>query len=119
VGIIGLKQETVAGTNLADREYDTSPMLVGSNACIRWGGVDLPAKSFSFDVNNNIEDDDFRLCSMTLGDLVEKRREMTMSATIRPEDSTLWRTAMWGSPVATAPLGQSYKDDVEIEFESY
>lgn len=119
VGIIGLKQETVAGTNLADREYDTSPMIVGSNVCIRWGGVDLPAKSFSFDVNNNIEDDDFRLCSMTLGDLVEKRREMTMSATIRPEDSTLWRTAMWGSPVATAPLGQSYKDDVEIEFESY
>jgi hypothetical protein len=109
----------VTPTTLNNRTYDASPMIVGSNVCVRWGGVDLPAKSFSFDVNNNIEDDDFRLCSMTLGDLVEKRREVTMSVTIRPQDSALWKTAMWGSPTATAPLGQSFKDDVEIEFESY
>jgi hypothetical protein len=119
VGLIGLTQNTVTPTTLNNRTYDASPMIVGSNVCVRWGGVDLPAKSFSFDVNNNIEDDDFRLCSMTLGDLVEKRREVTMSVTIRPQDSALWKTAMWGSPTATAPLGQSFKDDVEIEFESY
>lgn len=119
IGLIGLTQETTTATVIGDRAYDTTPMIVGSNVCVRWGGVDLPAKSFSIDINNNIEDDDFRLCSMALGDLVEKRREVTMSSTIRPEDSDLWKTAMWGDPSATAPLGQSFKDDVEIEFESY
>lgn len=119
IGLIGLKQETTTMTAVSARDYDTTPLIVGSNVCVRWGGVDLPAKSFSIDINNNIEDDDFRLCSMTLGDLVEKRREVTMAATIRPEDSVLWKTAMWGSPSATAPLGQSFKDDVEIEFNSY
>ena len=42
-----------------------------------------------------------------------------MSVSIRPTDSTLWKTAMWGGPSATAPTGQSFKDDVEIEFTSY
>jgi hypothetical protein len=119
VGLIGLTQQTTTETPIAARDYDTTPMIVGSNVCVRWNGVELPAKSFSLDINNNIEDDDFRLCSMTLGDLVEKRREVTMSCTIRPQDSTLWKTAMWGSPSATAPLGQSYKDDVQVEFSSY
>ena len=42
-----------------------------------------------------------------------------MGVTIRPNDALLWRTAMWGGPAATAPLGQSFKDDVEIEITSY
>jgi hypothetical protein len=119
VGLIALKQETTTPTALNARDYDSTPMIVGSNVCVRWGGVDLPAKSFSIDINNNFEDDDFRLCSMTLGDLVPKRREITLGATIRPQTSDLWKTAMWGSPTATEPLGQSYKDDVELEWNTY
>jgi hypothetical protein len=121
-GLIALTQEDfgdTTGTALASRYYDKTPLTVGSNVCVRWNGSDLPAKSFSIDINNNIEDDDFRLCSMTLGDLVPKRREITMAVTIRPQDATLWKTAMWGSPTAVAPLGQSYKDDVAIVFSSY
>jgi hypothetical protein len=120
VGLIALEQELEASpTIIANQRLDSSPLLVGTNVCVRWGGVDLPAKSFSLDINNNLEDDDYRLCGFFLGDLVEKRREITASVTIRPQDSALWRTAMWGSPVATAPLGQSFKDDVEIEVETY
>lgn len=120
MGLIALTQALEAApTAVGSQRRDTSPLMVGSNICVRWGGVDLPAKSFTLDVNNNIEDDDFRLCSLFLGDLVEKRREVTMGVTIRPNDSALWRTAMWGGPAATAPLGQSYKDDVEIEVTSY
>jgi Phage tail tube protein len=118
-GMIALKQELVTPTAIGVQRRDSSPLLVGSNICVRWGGVDLPAKSFSLDINNNLEDDDYRLCSMNLGDAVEKRREVTMGVTIRPNDALLWRTAMWGAPAATAPLGQSYKDDVEIEINSY
>lgn len=121
-GLIALTQEDfgdTTGTPLANRDYDSTPLIVGSNVCVQWDGVDLPAKSFSIDINNNIEDDDFRLCSLTLGDLVPKRREVTMSVTIRPQDATLWKTAMWGSPSATGPLGQSYKNDVNIVVTSY
>ena len=118
-GLIALRQETTTETAVGQRRVDTSPLSVGTNICVRWGGVDLPAKSFSLDINNNLEDDDFRLCSLFLGDLVEKRREVTMSVGIRPDDSALWKTAMWGGPAATEPLGQSFKDDVEVEVTSY
>ena len=118
-GLTALRQETTTATALADRRVDTSPLIVGTNITVAWNGANLPAKSFSFDVNNNIEDDDFRLGSLFLGDISEKRREVTMSVTIRPEDAALWRTGMWGSPAATVPLGQSFKDDVVITVSSF
>jgi len=118
-GMIALKQEVTTATAIGTQRRDSSPLIVGSNVCVRWNGVDLPAKSFSLDINNNLEDDDYRLCSLTLGDAVEKRREITMGVTIRPNDATLWKTAMWGGPTAVAPLGQSYKDDVVISITSY
>lgn len=120
VGVIALTQ--VPGstpTPDVSQRWDTSPLLVGTNIAVKWNGVNLPAKSFSLDINNNLEDDDFRLGSLFLGDLVEKRREVTFGVTIRPNDQTLWRTAMYGSPVATVPLGQSFKDDVQIVISSY
>jgi hypothetical protein len=120
VGLIGLTQAPLASpTAIGAQRWDTSPLLVGTNVFVRWGGVQLPARSFSFDVNNNLEDDDFRLGSLFLGNAVEKRREITMGVTIRPDDAVLWRTAMWGGPAATQPLGLSYKDDVEIVVETY
>lgn len=120
VGMIALTQALEASpTASGSQRVDTSPLLVGTNITVQWNGANLPAKSFSLDVNNNLEDDDFRLGSLFLGDLVEKRREVTMGVTIRPADSALWRTAMWGSPTATAPLGQSFKDDVIITISSY
>jgi len=119
VGMLALSQATTTATVVGSQRRDTSPLLVGTNITVSWAGAQLPAKSFSLDVNNNIEDDDFRLGSLFLGNAVEKRREITMGVTIRPEDATLWKTAMWGSPVATAPLGQSFKDDVSIVITSY
>lgn len=118
-GVVGLTQAIEASPTAAGTNVDTSPLLVGTNVNVLWNAVALPAKSFSIDINNNLEDDDFRLGSLFLGDIVEKRREITMSVTIRPEDGVLWRTAMWGDPAAVAPGGQSYKDDVSIVISSY
>lgn len=118
-GLIALTQATTAETATVDQVQDTSPLLVGTNVLVKWNGVQLPAKTFNFDLNNNLEDDDFRLGSLFLGDLVEKRREVTMGVTIRPEDAALWKTAMWGSPTATQPLGQSFKDDAQIIITTY
>lgn len=119
VGLIALTQGLTTATALGTQRRDTSPLLVGTNITVAWNGVNLPAKSFSLDITNNIEDDDFRLGSLFLGDLTEKRREITMSVTIRPQDAVLWKTATWGSPSAVAPLGTSFKDDVIITVSSY
>lgn len=120
VGLIALTQILDASpTVIGSQRVDTSGLLVGTNITVNWNGASLPAKSFSLDINNNIEDDDFRLGSFFLGDAVEKRRELTMGVTIRPNDSALWRTAMWGGPAATTPGGQSFKDDVSITIASY
>lgn len=118
VGVIALTQQA-AQTPTAAPRVDTSPLLVGTNIVVQWNGANLPAKSFSMDVNNNIEDDDFRLGSLFLGDLVEKRREVTLGVTIRPQDNALWRTAVYGGPAATTPLGQSFKDDVIVTVTTY
>jgi hypothetical protein len=117
-GFIGLTQQILVTPTVAPR-WDNSPLIVGTNITVKWDGVTLPAKSFSLDINNNMEDDDFRLGSLFLGNVVEKRREITMGVTIRPQDSALWRTAMWGGPARTTPSGQSFKDDVLIEIASY
>lgn len=120
-GIIALTQ-TAGNTATVDgsQRVDTSPLIVGSNVGITYGGLALPAKSFSLDINNNLEDDDFRLGSLFLGDLVEKRRELTMATTIRPSDHNLWRQAMYGSSSATsAQGGRAAKDEVVITIETY
>lgn len=118
-GLIALTQATTTATDVGDQVQDTSPLLVGTNVLVDWNGVQLPAKSFNLDINNNLEDDDFRLGSLFLGDLTEKRREVTMGVTIRPQDAALWKTAMWGSPTATQPLGQSFKDDATVSITTY
>ena len=118
-GLIALTQGLTTATAAGVKREDTSPLLVGTNIVVQWNGATLPAKSFSLDIANNLEDDDFRLGSLFLGDLVEKRREVTFGVTIRPNDSALWRTAMWGSPVATTPGGTSFSDDATITITSY
>lgn len=119
VGCLALTQALTTATLTAAQRVDTSSLIAGTNITVAWNGATLPAKSFSLDINNNIEDDDFRLGSFFLGDAVEKRREITMGVTIRPQDSALWRTAMWGGPAATTPGGLSFKDDVVITITSY
>lgn len=117
-GIIAKKQ--IDNTSPASAtKSDNTPMIVGTNIIVNYGGVQLPAKSFNFDVNNNIEDDDFRLGSFFLGGLVAKRREVTMSVSIRPEDASLWRQAVYGVSSLHAVGGIVTKDDVSITMETY
>jgi len=107
-------------TPSGSQRWDTSPLLVGTNITVTYNGASLPAKSFSMDINNNLEDDDFRLGSLTLPDAVEKRREVTMGVTIRPQDSSLWKQAVYGSSAATAPSGgAATKQQAVITITSY
>lgn len=119
VGFNALSQ-TAGNTKTAAPAWDLTPMMVGSNCLIKWNGANLPAKSLSFDMNNNSENDDYRLGSVFLGDITEKRREITVGATIRPTDSALYKTAVYGSAAASsAQAGAVFKDDVQILCTSY
>lgn len=120
-GLIALTQlADTTPTAVGVQRIDTSPLLLGTNILVKYNGANLPAKSFSLDINNNLEDDDYLLGSLTLGDLVEKRREITMGVTVRPDDSSMWKAAMYGSAGASAPVGgAALKDDVQIVITAY
>lgn len=90
-------------TAQANPNYDLSPMFQGSLITVYWNGIALPAKSFNFEITNNMEDDDFRLGSFTLGDITERRRMFKLGCTIRPETSALWREATYGGSALTSP----------------
>jgi hypothetical protein len=117
-GIIGAKQ--IAGaTKTPAPVWDNTPMIVGTNVTVTYNAVTLPAKSFSLDINNNFEDDDFRLGSFYIGDLTAKRREVTASFGIRESSSALWRQATYGVPSATQPGGLTTKNQLVITCLTY
>lgn len=117
-GLIGARQ--VAGaTPTAVPTWDNSFLTVGTNITLTYGGVTLPAKSFSVDITNNFEDDDFRLGSFYIGDLTAKSREVSGAFTIRPADSTLWRKAVYGGTALTAPGGLPNKQQLVITCTTY
>lgn len=110
----------VAGaTKTATPDWDDSPMIVGTNIALTLNGITLPAKSFALDINNNFEDDDFRLGSFVLGDLTAKAREVSGSFAIRPNDSALWRRAVLGTAASTSPGGLTTKDQLVITCSTY
>lgn len=117
-GLIAIKQEAGAAPT-ADPSWDDSNLIVGTNITLTYGGVTLPAKSFAFDITNNFEDDDFRLGSFYMGDLTAKSREVTGSFTVRPEDSAMWRRAVYGAASATEVGGLTSKLPLVIHCETY
>ncbi|HEY6019718.1 MAG TPA: phage tail tube protein [Candidatus Paceibacterota bacterium] len=118
VGIIAARQ-TAGATPTAVPLWDNTPMFVGTNVSITYNAVALPAKSFSLDINNNFEDDDYRLGSFYIGDLTPKRREVSASFNIRESSSALWRQAVYGVPAATAPGGVTTKQQLVITMLTY
>lgn len=117
-GLIAARQ-TGQASPISNPTWDNSPMIVGTNIFVEYAGVQVSAKSFSIDINNNIEDDDFRLGSFFLGDLTAKRREITASIGIRHEDRAMFRQATYGTAASTAPGGLTTKDVLKITCETY
>ncbi len=119
-GVIARKQQAgITGMPGIASAFDNLPMIVGTNITVTYNGLTLPAKSFSFDLNNNYEDDDFRLGSFYIGDLTPKRREVTMGVSIREQDSALWRQATYGASAATTPGGLSSKSAFVVNMSTY
>lgn len=121
MGTAGLiaRQQSAGATPTETPDWDNSPLTVGTNIALTYNGVTLPAKSFSFDVNNNFEDDDFRLGSFFIGDLTAKGREVNGSFTVRPQDSAFWRQAVYGTAAATTVGGLTTKQQLVITGTTY
>lgn len=98
---------------------DNTSMAVGTNVQVKYDGVNMPAKSFSLDINNNFEDDNFYLGSFFLGDLTAKRREVTASVTVRHETAAYMKQALFGSAAATQIGGLVTKKPLSIVISSY
>lgn len=121
-GTIGMisKKQTAGNTPIDPNPlYDNLPMVVGTNIFVTYNGITLPAKSFSFDLTNNFEDDDFRLGSFYIGDLTPKRREVTIGVNIREADNALWRQATYGQSAATEATGLTDKKPMKLRMETY
>lgn len=89
-------------TSQTNPKFDATPAVVGTQVAVTFNGVTLPLKTFSLEIMNNLELDDFVLGSVIRDTITEKRREIKMTGTFRPADSNLWRSAMYGSSAATA-----------------
>jgi hypothetical protein len=118
-GVLAKKQKVTAATAGLSVLTDDSPLIVGTNITVTYNAVTLPAKSFSMDLNNNVEDDDYRLGSFYIGDETAKRRELTFGLTLRPADSTIFRQAVYGSSTATEAGGIVTKNQLVITLMSY
>lgn len=120
VGIIAQSQTAGAtGSTSILNKTDNSPLIPGTNITIQYNGVSLQAKSFSLDITNNIEDNDFRLGSFYVGEFTPKRREGSANVTIRPVDSALWRQAVYGASTATAAGGLVTTQQLIIQCETW
>lgn len=118
-GLIAAKQTAGNTATVSPTISDASPLYVGTNITVTYNAVSMSAKSFSLDINNNFDSDDFRLGSFFIGDLTAKAREVTASFTVRHQDSALWRQAAYGVPAATAVGGVTTKNQLIITITSY
>lgn len=120
IAMTGESGFTAQNAATAGAKTDISPMIVGSQVTVKWNGATLPAKTFNFEVANNMEDNDFRLGSYTLGDITEKRRMFKLGCTIRPENSNLWKDAVWGGSGLTAPrAGKAVYGSLELTMTTF
>lgn len=119
IGVIGAKQVQGVADIDVSALYDNTQFTVGTNIKVLYNSIDVKAKSFSLDINNNFEDDDFRLGSFFLEDMTPKRREITASMTLRHESSAMMRQALLGSSVATTAGGVTTMLPLVIEIGSY
>lgn len=105
----------------ATTAYETGEVLMWHSAEIKIDNTTVCPKSVSIEINNNLEDDDFRICptfGRGLGDLAEKRREVNISVTLRPEDNDFYQKANYGQSGANAPTKNIYKGSFWMKFES-
>lgn len=120
VAITQLAVPSASATVAATAPFDNGPLVVGTNVTVTYNGVTLPAKSVTLDIKNNLDSTDFRLGSLFLGGIDEKRRDVMCTVKIRPQDNLLWRQALYGnSGASSVATGVTTKQQVVITMSTY
>lgn len=115
-GIIGASDAIgAAGTPV----YETAPLLVATKATITIGGSVVSSKKLSLEINNNLVDDDYRIGSRFLGEIAEKRRELSCSidVVLNPA-SALYQKSFYGAAASTEAGFDVYADSLDIVLDS-
>ena len=116
------RNQTSGATKLVAPDSDTTPLMVGSSMTITLDGVSTYiTRSWNMEVTNNIEDDVFGHGSVFLQDMTEKRRELTMGMTIRPQaGDDLFQKAVYGAAAATqAQPGAAFKTSASVQIDTF
>jgi hypothetical protein len=109
LGNIPVSDATVTG----ETYEDTHPFLY-AGATIKFGNDTILPIDVSFSLKNNMEDSDYRVGTIYRTDLIEKRRELVLGATIRPDDSDLLKQAIWGDKTKSSP--QNTKTNISVNY---
>jgi hypothetical protein len=100
--------------------FEDAPIFTFAGGQVKVDTVVASVKAVSFELNNNIQDDDYRIGSRYLGTLTPKRRELTASIDVVPEDSDEYKKAVYGASNLTEAANTQpvYTGSLEILFES-
>lgn len=111
----------VAGaTATTSPAFDATPLILGSKITLAYNSVTIPAQSFNFEFNNNIEASHYTLGSLFVDAMTPKRRDLTGSFTLRPQSSALFRQAVMGtSGTQTSPTGLAVAQGLTITCTTY
>ena len=94
-----------AGATPRTESYESTPIMSFAAGTVIIDGGEYKVRSVSTDINNNLNEDDYRVGQRTLGTIKERRRDMTVSVELTPEDSTIFRKTYYGSASATTASG--------------
>jgi hypothetical protein len=101
--------------------YETAQVWMWHSGTVELEGSEICVQSVSLEINNNLDDSDYRICSTYgrgLGDLSEGMREINATLAIRPSDNDLYQKAVYGQDNATAPTKSVYSGSLHLRFES-
>lgn len=99
--------------------FETAPLLVATKATINMGPAALSAKNLSFEYNNNLVDDDYRIGSRFLGDISERRRDLEVTLdVVLDTTSELYRKSFYGGAALTSAGFDVYADSLDIVMDS-
>ncbi len=122
VGSLDVRGITESGSATpATAAYESGEVLMWHSAEIKLEGSTICPKSVSMEFNNNLEDDDYRICptfGRGLGDLGEKKMDLSVTVEIRPSDSSLYKKAVYGSATSDTPTKSIYSGAFWAKFES-
>lgn len=105
-----LALDEVSGKTIQTTTFGTDPIFTYDGGSVVLEGSPISVKSLSFDINNNLVDDDFRIGSRKLQSSEEKRRELSASVDIVPTDYNTFRKTYYGSTSATTSSGTGVQD---------